>query len=178
MQHFGLFDDKIIHRFNFQGEYVGYVLDNSEFEDTLKIKVFVPELFGYNYTPAIKNIDNTVEISTSHLFNKNDINITTQINKQEYIYARIMLDKADITGTKESFLKEVRPEIGEKVIVYFFNNNPTNCVYENKLFLTDGESLEITEDKTTASKIIKIINEEDSKKKATTDKIVWQYFNG
>lgn len=177
MQHFGLFDEKIVHRFNFQGEYVGYVLDNSEFEDTLQIKVFVPELFGYNYTPAIKNIDSTVEISTSHLFNKDEVNITTQVNKQEYIYARIMLDKADIKGTKESFLKEVRPEIGEKVIVYFFNNNPTNCVYENKLFLTDGETLEITEDTTTASKIIKIINGE-SEKKSKTDKIVWQYFKG
>lgn len=177
MQHFGLFDEKIVHRFNFQEEYVGYVLDNSEFEDTLQIKVFVPELFGYNYTPTIKNIDSIVEISTSHLFNKDDINITTQVNKQEYIYARIMLNKADITGTKESFLKEVRPEIGEKVIVYFFNNNPTNCVYENKIFLTDGETLEITEDTTTASKIIKIINGE-SEKKSKTDKIVWQYFKG
>lgn len=176
MQHNSIFDDKIVHRFNFKGKYIGYVLDNSEFESNLQIKVFIPELFGYNYTPAIKNIDKTLELSTNHIFNKDSVNITTQLNKQEYLNARILLDRSDLMTNKENFIKKCMPNIGEKVIVSFFNENPNNCVYINTIFLTDGESLEITEDNNTSSTIIKLIQNK-KENKSTIDKIKWQYIS-
>jgi len=175
MQHKLVFDDKIVHRFNFKGEYVGYVLDNSDFEETLEVKVFIPELFGYNYTPTIKNIDQTLNISTSHILNRDEINILTELKKQEYIYSRILIDRSSLTGTKDTFLKHNKPEIGDKIIVSFFNNNPNNCIYENKIFLTEGESLSVMEGDDTTTNIIKIINENSKEDKPSTNKITWQY---
>lgn len=176
MQHFNVFDDKIVHRFDFKGYYIGYVLDNSEFEETLQIKVFIPELFGYNYTPNIKNIDKKLELSTSHIFNRDFINIKTQIDKQEYIYSRILIDRNSLIGSKENFIKINKPDIGDKVLVSFFNNNPNNCIYENKIFLADSESLQVIEDTKTSTKTIKIVNTGKTNK-SETDKITWQYID-
>lgn len=141
MNHTNIFDDNIIHNFDFKDQYVGYVLDTSEFETNLTIKVFVPEIFGYAYNPSIKNIDYTVNISKSHIYNDN-INFTTEVKKQEYIRARAILDRSQLT-TKDDFLKAYKPNIGDKVLVSFFNNNPTNCIYENIIFASNGESFSL-----------------------------------
>lgn len=171
MEHFGLFDNKVIHQFDFSGEYIGYVLDNSEYENTLMIKVFIPELFGYNYTPSIKNIDNTVELSKSHILNNEDLNITTRINKQEYLYARILIERHFLNESKTDFIKSTKPEVGQKVIVSFFNNNPNNCVYTNTVFLSDGEAIKFSDGE--SIDIIRTSNARDDSN--TTDKITWEF---
>lgn len=165
MNHFRVFDDKILYNFDFKGHYVGYVLDNSEFETSLKIKVFIPELFSYKYNPSIKNIDSNIELSTSNLINKDEFNITTKIRKQEYVYAKILVERDGIT-TRESFINHYKPNINDKVLVSFFNNNPNNCIYENKIFLTTGETLNI-DDKSGLLNITPSNN--------TETKIIWKY---
>lgn len=178
MNNYSLFENKIIDRFNFSGYYIGYVLDNSEFENTLQIKVFIPELFGYMYNPAINNIDSSVDISTSHLLN-DDVKLTTKIDKQEYVYARVLLDRSTTTTTKEEFIKEVVPDVGEKVLVSFLNDNPNNCIYENVLFLTEGESIALIEsnkvDGVTTIKVESENNTRNTSKVNVSTKIKWSY---
>lgn len=169
MDHFKVFDDKLIHKFNFKGEYIGYVLDNSNFEKDLRVKLFIPELFSYQYNPSIKNIDSTINLSTEHLIN-DDINITTELNKQEYIFSRPLIHREDIYSTKENFLKCYKPEVGDKVIVFFFNENPNNCVYKNMLFATNGESITLGDGTVFSSRpeTIDTINKRNNK-------VTWNY---
>lgn len=136
-----VFKDEIIHYFDFKDKYIGYVLDTSEFESKQKIKVFIPELFGYDYNPNINNIDKTVNISNSHIENKNDLIIDNSVERQEYVYAMVFPSKYYFTKEKEEFVKRYKPEVGETVVVSFFNGNPNNCIYEYKEFISDKDNI-------------------------------------
>lgn len=169
MEHFRVFDDKLIHSFDFKEKYVGYVVDNKSFEEDLRIKVFIPELFGYLYNPAIKNLDSKINISTGHLIG-NGLNITTELNKQEYIWSRPLIERGYGTANKSEFLKKYKPEVGDKILVSFFNKNPNNCIYENVLFVTNGET--ITLDDGTEFNTRPESNESINKR---SKKVTWQY---
>jgi len=134
-----LFKKEIIHDFNFDEEYIGYTLDNSEFEDTLEIKVFIPELFGYNYNENISSIEKEIPIEKDHLLNT--LNTTGMIKKGDFVKARILIERYFLT-TKEEFIKACKPNIGDKVMVRFINGNPNNCVYSNTLFISNNEEID------------------------------------
>lgn len=148
---FGLFENHIMDRFDFSKEYVGYVIDNSEFEEKFTIKVFIPELFGYNYeefvqsrnnpTETITNVDSGIKelsILNDNIINREELNISTTIQSSDYITARILIDRHSFKSL-EDFIFDNKPDLGKKVLVKFLNENPLNCIYTNTLFLGDNE---------------------------------------
>jgi len=140
MNHKLLFNEDIIHNFDFSDEYVGYVIDNSDFENDLTIKVFVPELFGYAYVPLRKPVDTKIDLSTSHILNKESLQVTSSLYQQEYLTARLLVERKELKD-KENFFLYNKPDIGGKVIVQFFNHNPNNCIFLNSIFLSDEEEI-------------------------------------
>lgn len=140
MNHKLLFNEEAIHSFDYSDEYIGYVIDTSNFENDFTIKVFIPELFGYAYTPSKKAFDTNVQISTRHIINREDLLVQTSLNRQEYLNARMLIPRDQISN-KESFFKNNTPKIDDKVIVKFFNHNPNNCVFENNIYLADNETI-------------------------------------
>lgn len=172
MQNQVLFNRKIMQNFDFQGEYIGYVIDNSEFEETLKIKVFIPELFGYNYSVGIPKESKEISISKDHILNSEDININLKIKQNEFIYSRIIIERQCLSS-KDYFIYCCKPDIGDKVIVSFFNGNPSNCVYSNNILLSEGERIEVKNEISNANggKIVNIIKD-NLPNRSTIDKIM------
>lgn len=169
-----LFSRNVLQQFDFESEYVGYVLDNTEFEETLKIKVFIPELFGYTYSPTISSENKEISLSTDHILNIDELNVKTNIIKREFVYAKILLER-HFLHSEEEFLRACKPNIGEKVIVKFLNGNPCNCIYTNTLFLSDGESITIEKNNNENNNpIINIINN-NTTNRSKASKIVWEF---
>lgn len=142
-----LFDQEVMKQFDFHNEYVGYVLDNEEFEKDFRIKVFIPELFGYPYAETIRDNSIELDVSTNHIINEDELNITHKLQRCDFIYATCLLHRSSFYS-KETLISENKPRIGEKVMVKFINGNPQNCVYTNTLFLTKNENAYIYVDKT------------------------------
>lgn len=169
-----LFSRNVLQQFDFESEYIGYVLDNTEFEETLKVKIFIPELFGYTYSPTISSENNEISISTDHIINISELNMKTDIIKREFVYAKILLER-HFLHSQEEFLRACKPNIGDKVIVRFLNGNPNNCIYTNTLFLSDGESISIEKNNNeNDNPIINIINNNTSNR-AKASKITWEF---
>lgn len=181
---FGLFENHIMDRFDFSKEYIGYVIDNSEFETKFTINVFIPELFGYNYEEFVKsrnnkegkisNIENGLKeysITNDKIINKENLKLSTSIKSSDYITARILINRQSFKSIKQ-FIFDNKPDLGKKVLIKFLNGNPLNCVYTNTLFLGDNEDpyLYIKEDGT----IEEDINGDNTNK---DNKIYWYVRN-
>lgn len=147
----GLFREDIMNHFDFTHEYIGYVIDNSSFEEDFTIKVFIPELFGYEYQEYTQNNKkfsnisskiNNISFPINNISNLNELKIKSEIKSSEFLIARILIERHTFMS-KEHFIFGNKPDIGKKVIVKFLNGNPLNCIYTNSLFLGDNENANI-----------------------------------
>ena len=147
---FGLFENHILEHFDFTKEYVGYVIDNSEFEENFSIKVFIPELFGYQYeeyiqahneqtTTNIEENEITINFNNEQIINIDELDAKNSIIKTEYIVAKILIERHSF-NSYDNFIFCNKPDVGRKVLVKFLNDNPSNCIYTNTLFLSENEN--------------------------------------
>lgn len=136
-------DNPAIYSFDFNGEYIGYVIDNSTFEKDFKIKVFIPELFGYEYKDSIKATDSINKINSSKVNSKYALN--NDIISCNYIECLPIVNNFK-QMSKEEFYKSYRPEIGDKVTVSFMDNDPSRPVYDNERYIEDPKDVNLVDD--------------------------------
>ena len=134
------FGNNIITIFDFKRSYVGYVLDTSTFLKDFKIKVFIPELFGYEYNKNMKVTEKVDTIHKNKISNFSDLQLTTNVTKCNYLECRPMLNNAHINYVGD-FVIHHCPTVGSRVLVNFLNGNPLNCYYMNYTFLNEEENL-------------------------------------
>lgn len=144
-----LFEEQVMKQFNFKNDYIAYVIDNSSFETDFTVKAFIPELFGFQYekfeqnNQLLSNINKDftlVSIDKNSLSNPDEINIKSEIQKSNFVIARILIERHSFRS-KEDFIFDNKPNIGDKILIKFLNDNPLNCVFTNTLFLGDNEDV-------------------------------------
>ena len=116
--------------FDFSDTYIGYVLDNSDFVITNKIKVFIPQIFGYTYTKGMEAKEFKDSIRHSNLLNKDELVITTEINSMNYLYCKAMINNYHLKNIG-NYTDLYKPDNGSTVLVNFLNNNPNTPFYIN-----------------------------------------------
>lgn len=139
-----ILDQETISLFDFSGTYIGFVIDNIDFENDFYVKIFIPELFGYKFNTDISNLPNKTVTDLSKIINRNDLNVTTDLYKTNYIICRPLMFNG--YTNKDEFIKVHKPLINERVLVKFLNNNPKNPYFINMKILTDNEELTLDEE--------------------------------
>ena len=133
-----LLNNEILSTFDFSKTYIGFVVDNSDFEFVKCIKVFIPSLFGYNYNTGYDIIEQDLSITNNHIVNRNEINAKTNLKKVNYIKVKPLVTNG-LEFNKGFFINFHKPMVGTKVMVTFLNGNPLNPYYENGHIWGDDE---------------------------------------
>ena len=129
--------------FNFGGIYIGTVMDNSTFNDDLKIKVFIPELFGYDYDISLVPRTDSLKINRSKILNKYALDNTLTV--ANYLECSPLIQNFR-NMSENSFENNYKPVIGDKVLVMFLNDNPLEPFYINMKIGSPEVLKELSED--------------------------------
>lgn len=114
--------------FNFATSYKAFVIDNSMFETENRIKIFIPELFGFFYDGNVTT-DVTV-IDKSKFTNHIDLKLGDKIIKDYWLYSYPIIDRLDRTNINLLSYYD-KPNVGDSVLVKFYNQDPKHCMYSN-----------------------------------------------